>query len=516
MVPERNFQIAVLDFGSQYTQLIARKIREQKVYCEILPHDCKASTLEQAGVKGIVLSGGPASVYDTDAPALNPALLEAGIPILGICYGMQQVLHRLGGTVSRIAGSREYGKAEITLENGGGALFHGLQHRQQVWMSHGDSTEALPSGFRVLARTPSALAAVADEKRTLYLVQFHPEVKHTSNGEQILANFLFRIASVDQDWDMGSFVDQTVAELQDRIGNQKVVCAVSGGVDSSVMAVLLHRAIGDNLHCIFVDNGLLRKNERHNVEQRFRRHFAMHIHTVDASRRFLRALKNVSHPEKKRKIIGREFLKVFFREAGNFRFLAQGTLYPDVIESGGHRKGPAATIKTHHNRVERVMKLIEAGRVVEPFQELFKDEVRRIGRLLGMPDEVVLRQPFPGPGLAIRVIGAVSKKRLDLLREADEIVVHEMKQAGLYYKAWQTFVVLLPIHSVGVMGDERTYEHVVAIRSVESTDAMTSHWSPLPYDLLEKMSNRIINEVDGINRVVYDISSKPPATIEWE
>ena len=508
--------VIILDYGSQYTQLIARKIREQNIFCKIFRYDTPISMIKNLSPDAIILSGGPASVYDKDAPDLDMALLGLDIPILGICYGMQLIIKKLSGKVSRTEKGREYGKSSITINDTDSKLFLDLDSSQQVWMSHGDSVTDLPEDFSIIAKSDSAIAAIANPKKNIYLVQFHPEVIHTTNGVKILKNFLFNISGIKPLWDMGSFIEKSIEEIKKTVGNKTVLCGISGGVDSSVLAVLLHKAIGDQLKCIFVDNGLLRKNERQNVERRFKQHFSMKIDTVDASEQFLDALKGVSNPEEKRKIIGNVFVKVFFAESGDFQFLSQGTLYPDVIESGGSLEGPAAVIKTHHNRVQQIQELISQGRIIEPFKDLFKDEVREIGRQLGMPDEVILRQPFPGPGLAIRNIGAIDRENLDLLRNADEIVVDEMKKAGLYYKTWQSFAVLLPIKSVGVMGDERTYDRVIAVRSVESTDGMTSHWSNLPYELLEKISNRIINEVAGINRVVYDISSKPPSTIEWE
>lgn len=506
--------ILVLDFGSQYTQLIARRVRSLNVFSRILPCSASVEEVRAHSPEGIILSGGPASVYAADAPQLNPGLLELGVPILGICYGMQALAHTLGGKVTG-ADSREYGAMEIT-PLGSNGLLDSVSSPTRVWMSHGDRVEELPAGFRVIAHSENApVAAMGDSSRRIYGIQFHPEVVHTVEGNTILMNYLFRICESRPDWTMESFVDQTVVELRERVGDRSVLCAVSGGVDSTVLAVLLHRAVKDQLRCLFVDNGLLRKGEGEVVPRRFRDLLGMEIETIRAGDRFLERLAGVSDPEEKRRRIGREFVDVFFEAAGDFDFLAQGTLYPDVIETTSTR-GPSATIKTHHNRVPEILRLIEEDRVIEPLQELFKDEVRGVGAELGIPAEVVNRHPFPGPGLAVRMVGEVTPERLQRLREADAVVIEEMRASGWYDKVWQAFAVLLPVRSVGVMGDERTYENVVAIRVVESRDAMTADWARLPENVLARMANRIINEVRGINRVVYDISSKPPSTIEWE
>jgi len=511
----KKFPVLILDFGSQYTQLIARKIREQGIYSKIVPFNISYERVAELDPGAIVFSGGPSSVYDEDAPDFDEKILELKKPILGICYGMGLLISKFGGSVERLNESREYGKSEVSLLDDS-ILFADTDKKQIVWMSHGDSLAKLPDGFKKIAVSDNAVAALGNKDLNIYLVQFHPEVKHSQFGEQILANFLFKISGLKKNWDIGSFIDQKIAEIKEIVGTEKVVCGVSGGVDSSVMALLMHKALGDQLKLIFVDNGLLRKNERINVENRFKNNFDLDILTIDGTEKFLGRLSGVVDPEKKRKIIGDTFLDLFFDEAENYHFLAQGTLYPDVIESGGEDGSPAETIKTHHNRVEKVLELIRQNRVIEPFKELFKDEVRVIGEKLGMAKELVQRQPFPGPGLAIRIIGEVTPDRLAVLRDADAILIEELKNADYYYKAWQSFAVLLPVRSVGVMGDSRTYGNVLAIRSVESSDGMTSEFSRFPYDLLGKISSRIINNVTGINRVVYDISSKPPATIEWE
>jgi len=515
---EATDKIAVLDFGGQYTQLIARRIRELGVYSEILPCTQSRESLLAAGYRGIVLSGGPSSVYEEGAPLPPKSLFDAGVPILGICYGMQAMGYLLGGHVVP-AERREYGAAEVLLQ-GMSPLFAGVtperEGRLAVWMSHGDTVLRAPKGFAALGATSNCpVAAMADEARHLYAVQFHPEVVHTPQGKKILENFI-KICGARRTWSMASFIDTTVESIRRQVGHEQVLCALSGGVDSSVVAVLVHRAIGDQLTCVFVDNGLLRKGEAASVVHTFRDTFKINLRHVDASRRFLDVLRGVTDPEIKRKRIGAEFIAVFEDEArglGDIPWLAQGTLYPDVIESVS-AKGPSATIKTHHNvgGLPTTMQF----KLIEPLRELFKDEVRRLGELLGLPAEIVWRQPFPGPGLAIRVLGEVTPERLAVLREADAIVQEEVRAAGFEREVWQAFAVLLPIRTVGVMGDFRTYAHVVALRAVMSQDAMTADWARLPYDLLGRISNRIINEVKGVNRVVFDISSKPPSTIEWE
>ena len=512
-------KIAVLDFGGQYTQLIARRVREMSVYSEIFSCTHPLEQILAEGYKGIILSGGPSSVYEDGAPLPPKALFDAGVPVLGICYGMQAMAYLLGGHVIP-AERREYGKAEVELQGERGRLFRGLEADAKgcltVWMSHGDTVLRPPKGFTALGATPNCpVAAMANEQRNLYAVQFHPEAIHTPQGKRIFDNFL-DICGVGRTWSMAGFIDSTVDAIRDQVGNQRVLCALSGGVDSSVVAVLIHRAIGDQLTCVFVDNGLLRKGEARAVVHTFRDTFKINLIHVDASARFLEAVRGVSDPEVKRKRIGAEFIAVFEDEArklGDIPWLAQGTLYPDVIESVSFR-GPSATIKTHHNvgGLPRRMQF----KLIEPLRELFKDEVRQLGALLGLPAEIVWRQPFPGPGLAIRVLGEVTPERLEVLRNADAIVQEEVRAAGLEREVWQAFAVLLPIRTVGVMGDFRTYAHVIALRAVMSQDAMTADWARLPYDLLGRISNRIINEVKGVNRVVFDISSKPPSTIEWE
>ncbi|MGE4552843.1 MAG: glutamine-hydrolyzing GMP synthase [Desulfovibrionaceae bacterium] len=509
--------VIILDFGSQYTQLIARRIREAGVYSEIHPCTADPAAIKALNPGALVLSGGPASVLGPDSPLVDPQYFQWGLPILGICYGMQLMSHLMGGRV--VASSeREYGRAEFCGE-AACPLFEGIKNvaNLTVWMSHGDRVEALPDGFAVMGRTETIpFAAMGDPARRIYALQFHPEVAHTEDGARILSNFLFKIAGLASGWSMASFVESTVASLKEKIGQDKVVLGLSGGIDSTVAAVLLHRAIGKQLYCIFVDNGLLRMNEREEVIGFLQEHFDLNVIVADARDEFLGKLTGVKDPEQKRKIIGYTFIDIFQREARaieGVKYLGQGTLYPDVIESVSF-KGPSAVIKSHHN-VGGLPEKMDL-QLVEPLRELFKDEVRKVAYELGMPEHIIWRHPFPGPGLAIRVIGEITAERLEILRQADRIVTAELRASDWYRKVWQGFAVLLPLKTVGVMGDDRTYEHVIALRIVDSLDAMTADWSRLPSELLARISNRIINEVKGVNRVVLDISSKPPSTIEWE
>lgn len=508
--------ILIIDFGSQYNQLIARRVRECRVYCQIEPPHIPVDRIREMNPEGIILSGGPSSIYEKRSPKIDKGIFSLNIPILGICYGMQFMVDALGGIVEK-AEKREYGHATLKTKGALG-LFKGIDINTACWMSHGDSIVGLPRGFKTTASTENTpIAAISSQKKRLYGLQFHPEVEHTPQGKKMLRNYLFNVCGCKRSWTMTSFARETISDIQKTVKDQKVILGLSGGVDSSVTAVLVHHAIGRNLTCIFVDNGLLRKNEAEKLKTTFKQHLKINIRFVSAKNRFIRALAGVEDPEKKRKIIGRIFLEVFEAEARKIkgaRFLAQGTLYPDVIESISAFGGPTSVIKSHHNvgGLPKKMRL----KLVEPLKYLFKDEVRQLGKQIGLPTEMIWRQPFPGPGLAIRIIGEVTRKRLTVLREVDTVLLDEIRESGYYRKLWQSFAVLLPIKSVGVMGDQRTYENIIAVRAVNSRDAMTADWARLPHKLLGKISNRIINEVNGVNRVVYDISSKPPSTIEWE
>lgn len=506
-------KVLVLDFGGQYNQLIARRVREQNVYCELLPCDISLERIKAFAPKGIIFTGGPNSVYDENSPHIDPEIFNLGIPVLGICYGAQLMAYTLGGKVEH-APSREYGKSDVTYF--GGKIFKDVDKQNVCWMSHTDYISVPPAGFEVIAKTETCpVAAMADEKRKFYGVQFHPEVMHTRQGTQILRNFLYEVCGVAGDWTMSNFVKEQVEKLKAKIGDKKVLCAMSGGVDSAVAATLIHRAAGDNLTCIFVDHGLLRKNEAEDVYRVFKTERGMNLIKVDAADMFLTKLAGVSDPETKRKIIGSEFIKVFEDEAkkiGKVDYLVQGTIYPDVIESG---KGKSAVIKSHHN-VGGLPSVVDFKEIIEPLRDLFKDEVRKLGFELGLPEEIVMRQPFPGPGLAIRIIGDITREKIKVLQDADYIYREEIANAGLNKEIWQYFAVLTNCRSVGVMGDSRTYSYTLALRAVTSVDGMTADWARIPYDVLEKISTRIVNEVQDINRIVYDITSKPPATIEWE
>ncbi len=508
--------ILIIDFGSQYNQLIARRVRECNVFCQIEPPTIDLDKIRALDPDGIILSGGPASVYEKDSPKTDPEIFNLGIPVLGICYGLQFMIHTLGGKVKK-AQKREYGFASLDILHHNG-LYHNIDNITQCWMSHGDSIDSIPEGFEIDASTENTqVASCVNHEKKLYGLQFHPEVHHTPKGKEILRNFLFDICHCKRTWTMKAFAKEAIEQIRETVKDDKVILGLSGGVDSSVVALLVHKAIGDNLTCIFVDNGLLRKDEAKKIKMVLKQHLKINIRFVNAGNLFLKDLKKVTDPEKKRKIIGKVFMDVFEAEAKKIegvKFLAQGTLYPDVIESVSAFGGPSAVIKSHHNvgGLPKKMKL----KLVEPLKYLFKDEVRRLGTTLGLPDELTWRQPFPGPGLAIRIIGNITRQRLSVLREVDAILLEEIREAGYYKKLWQSFAVLLPLKSVGIMGDQRTYENIVAVRAVNSIDAMTADWARLPHQLLAKISNRIINEVRGVNRVVYDISSKPPSTIEWE
>ena len=511
----KNSSIVILDFGSQYNQLIARRVREMGVYAEVVPFHEDIDKILERKPKGIILSGGPASVYAKGAPTLDKRIFEANIPILGLCYGMQLITHLYGGEVAR-ADKQEFGKASLKLDKKDSLIFKNIPDNTIVWMSHADHVNKMAEGFEIIAHTDSSIAAIENRDKKIYAFQYHPEVTHSEHGFEMLKNFVFEIVGAEKNWSMENYIERTVKEIKEKVGNKKVILGLSGGVDSSVAAMLINKAIGKQLTCIFVDTGLLRKNEAKSVMDIYAQNFDMDIKCINAEGRFLSKLKGVEDPEEKRKIIGKEFIEVFNEEASKLKdaeFLAQGTIYPDVIESVSV-KGPSVTIKSHHN----VGGLPEDlnFKLLEPLRELFKDEVRKVGRELGIPDYMVDRHPFPGPGLGIRILGEVTKEKADILREADDIFIEELRKEGLYSKVSQAFVVLLPVKSVGVMGDERTYEYTAVLRSANTIDFMTATWSRLPYEFLEKVSNRILNEVKGINRLTYDISSKPPATIEWE